>query len=93
MTDLERIVNDANAKISSVIVRPRMTEKLLSKPPFRFLHDTITAIINETGFAKGLFSEEELDSGFMVEKFAKMAFLDKIIQLVGICKVKNQDII
>jgi hypothetical protein len=89
MGDLDSIVNEAKNKISAVISKPKMTEKLLSKPPFRFLHDTITAITAATGFGEGLYSGAELDSASMNEKFAKMSYLDKIFQLVGICKVKT----
>ena len=35
--------------ISDIISKPRCTEKLLNKPPFRYLHDLITAIAQETG--------------------------------------------
>lgn len=79
-------------KIGKLIEKPKMTEKLLSKPPFRFLHDTITAIINQssstTSFGKGLYSKNESDSSMVTEKQSKIDYLDKIISLVGICKVK-----
>ncbi len=32
-----------------------MTEKLLCKPPFRYLHDIFTATLAKTSFGDGLF--------------------------------------
>jgi len=58
-----------------------MTEKLLSKPPFRYLHDIFIATLGATGFAQGLFSEEELDSKFNHEKDGKINILTKLITL------------
>lgn len=87
MGDLDALVAEAKTKISELIAKPKMSEKLLSKPPFRFLHDTITSIANTTGFGEGLYSSEELDSAAITEKNAKIAYLDKIFLLVGICKV------
>ncbi|XP_043802784.1 TRAF3-interacting protein 1 [Apis laboriosa] len=64
--------------------KPPLTEKLLRKPPFRFLHDIISAIINETGFLNGLYSEEELNSENIKNKEAKLAYLTKLIDVVKI---------
>lgn len=36
--------------ISSVITKPKCSEKLLSKPPFRYLHDLIMAIASASGY-------------------------------------------
>jgi hypothetical protein len=84
MEELIPIVKD---KINSLIKKPNMSEKLLMKPPFRFLHDTISAIIQTTGFAEGLYSADEMDSATINEKNAKIDYLDKIFGVVGICHV------
>ena len=87
--NLDELIGLARDKISAIISKPKMTEKLLGKPPFRFLHDTISAITATTGFANGLYNEQELDSAAITDKHAKMAYLDKIFNLVGICKVDH----
>ena len=86
MADLESLMNVTKAKIGELISKPKMSDKLLSKPPFRFLHDTITAITTTTGFGEGLYSDGELDSAAITEKQAKLNYLDKSFRLVGICK-------
>ncbi len=49
-----------------------MTQKLLSKPPFRYLHDIFLATIQATGFANGLLTDVELDTKANHDKDAKM---------------------
>ncbi len=70
--------------LGEIITKPRLTEKLLSKPPFRFLHDIIMEVIKVTGFASDLFTPEEMDSVQINEKNQKLQFLEKIIRLVGV---------
>lgn len=72
------------ALLGSLIQRPKLTEKLLSKPPFRFLHDVIMEVIRATGFATGLYTPEECDSANVNEKEQKILFLEKIIKVVGL---------
>jgi TRAF3-interacting protein 1 len=43
-----------------VIARPKVTTKLLRRPPFGFIHAVISEIVRATGFASGLFPENEL---------------------------------
>ena len=84
---LEVVVSRAKELVSALITKPKMSEKLLSKPPFRFLHDTISAIVNTTGFGDGLFQGDELNSAAITDKQSKIAYLEKIFNFVGVCKV------
>lgn len=61
-----------------------MTENLLKKPPFRFLHDIVSEVTRNTGFAQGLYTDEELNSGNIKDKDSKVAYLNKIINCVGV---------
>ena len=61
--------------------KPKMTQKLLCKPPFRYLHDIFTATQGATGYGEGLYAGPELDAKAITEKDAKVNFLVKLIQL------------
>ncbi|KAJ3665406.1 hypothetical protein Zmor_000902 [Zophobas morio] len=76
------VVLKTQKSLGKYVKKPPLSDKLLKKPPFRFLHDVINTVIKETGFLKGLFSEEELNSEKVKEKDAKLAFLSKLIDAV-----------
>ena len=59
-----------------------MTQKLLSKPPFRYLHDIFTATLGATGFGNGLYDETELDSKSYNDKDSKVNFLAKMVAVI-----------
>lgn len=85
MTDEVRpeVIKKTQDLLGKYFKKPPLTEKLLRKPPFRFLHDIITAVIKETGFLEGLFTDEELNSDNIKDKEAKLAFLTKLIDVVS----------
>jgi len=67
----------------SLFDKPKMTEKLLSKPPFKYLFDIVAQTTKVTGFAKGLYKDDELSADFYDTKEKKIYFLRKIIALSG----------
>ncbi|XP_072388125.1 uncharacterized protein IFT54 [Diabrotica undecimpunctata] len=76
------IIQKTQKHLGKYVKKPPLTEKLLKKPPFRFLHDVITTTIKETGFLKGLYSDYELVSDNVKDKDAKVAFLNKLIDAI-----------
>ncbi|CAG9834614.1 unnamed protein product [Diabrotica balteata] len=76
------IIQKTQKYLGKYVKKPPLTEKLLKKPPFRFLHDVITTTIKETGFLKGLYSDYELVSDNVKDKDAKVAFLNKLIDAI-----------
>ena len=74
-------------KVQPLFQKPKLTDKLLARPPFRFLHDVVTSLLASTNFPSGLYNESELNSDNVQEKQAKIVFLEKLINCVGICLV------
>lgn len=69
-----------------------MTQKLLMKPPFRYLHDIFTATCVSTGFGKGLLVGDEIDAKTVTEKQAKIDLLVKLIQITELVVGEELDV-
>ncbi|GJQ66299.1 hypothetical protein Trydic_g4345 [Trypoxylus dichotomus] len=76
------VIEKTQKILGKYVSKPVLSEKLLRKPPFRFLHDIVSAIVKNTGFLKGLYSESELISDNVKEKDLKIVFLTKLIEAV-----------
>ena len=64
--------------LGTLVEKPTMSVKLLSKPPFRFIFDVVAAVAAKTGFGKGLREVCPTD------KDEKLQFIIQVIALVGI---------
>lgn len=83
------VIKATQSSLGKYIKRPPLNEKLLKKPPFRFLHDIITNVIKNTGFFDGLFDENELVSDNVKDRDSKVAFLNKIITVLSLATGKS----
>ncbi|CAG9789353.1 unnamed protein product [Diatraea saccharalis] len=77
------VIKATQSSLGKYVKRPPLSEKLLKKPPFRFLHDIVTCVLKTTGFFAGLFEEEELISDNVKDRESKILFLNKVIAVVG----------
>lgn len=77
------VIKKTQDTLGKFVKKPQLTEKLLKKPPFRFLHDVINAVIKDTGFLKGLYKPDELVSDNIKDRDAKISFLQKLIDVTS----------
>ena len=76
-------INETRSAISALINKPKCTDKLLARPPFRFLFDIIVAVNAATDLGLDqVLTEAEMDSDNLKDKSSKLAFLDKVVQHV-----------
>ncbi|XP_065360149.1 TRAF3-interacting protein 1 [Calliphora vicina] len=76
------IIKRTQETLGKYVKKPSLTEKLLRKPPFRFLHDVFSVVIRDTGCFVGLYTPEELKYDNIKDRDDKMKFLQKIIDVV-----------
>ncbi|AIN98261.1 microtubule-binding protein, putative [Leishmania panamensis] len=79
---MEAIIEKTQKELGVVIQAPKLTEKLLSRPPFRYIHDIVMSVMRATGFPDGIFNADQLDSSKVTDKKAKVQFLEKLIAAV-----------
>ena len=78
---------------SSLIEKPKMTEKLLKKPPPKYIYDIILNTMNKTNFPKGLLNDQEMDHKyFEADPHHKLAILQKVIDITKIVMNENFEI-
>lgn len=82
VTDLDAMVKLSQETLSKLITRPKMAEKFLKRPPYRFIHDIVRGLIAATGFPEG-FTDEELDLKLTKDKAMKSRVVQKLIKLVS----------
>ncbi|KAG5458122.1 MAG: hypothetical protein BJ554DRAFT_1720 [Olpidium bornovanus] len=58
----DSVAAKTQSALSAYVKNAPLTPKLLSKPPFRYLHDLISELIKSSGYAADLFSKEEADA-------------------------------
>ena len=74
-------LHDTREALSKLISKPKCTDKLLARPPFRFLFDVILAIdaASDLGLDRVL-TTDEFDSSNVKDKASKLAFLEKVVK-------------
>lgn len=77
------VIQKTKDTLGEIITKPPLTAKLLSRPPFRYLHDIVTEVVRQTGFLEGLYSAEELNVSNIQDKEQKMNFLQKAVDAVS----------
>lgn len=78
-----KIIKKTQDTLGKIIKKPPLTEKHLSKPPFRYLHDMIMEISRTSGFFKGLYSGKEIDGKGDWSRDDKINFFQKAIDVVS----------
>lgn len=66
----------------NLVKKPKLTDKLLAKPPFKFLQDLISNLVQATGVPEN-FSPEEFSEEYAASKENKAAFLTKLVDYVS----------
>ena len=80
---LEDVIAETRSAITSIISKPKLTDKLLARPPFRFLFDVIAAMDAATNLGlEQVLTADEYDSSNVTDKVSKLLFLDKIVKHV-----------
>ncbi|CUG86047.1 Hypothetical protein, putative, partial [Bodo saltans] len=92
MSPTEDYWSSTIAAFQPLIDAPALTEKLLQRPPFRFIHDIVAAIDARFAAYNHLFTAEEQDAAALDNKEKKIAYLDKLIAFIQILLGRTVDV-
>ena len=85
MDSLEDAISETQQTLQQIFSKPKCADKLLRRPPFRFISDIVRATITSRGFPNKYYKKEEFDCENK-DKAAKIAFLEKLVYLVSVCQ-------
>ncbi|CAG9809458.1 unnamed protein product [Chironomus riparius] len=81
------VIKRTQDALGKYVKKPPLTDKLLRKPPFKFILDIVKAVIRDTHFLEDLYTDDELNAE--KDRDGKMKFLQKLIDVIKI--VTQQD--
>lgn len=79
MSTFDELAPEVQQQLQPFFRKPKLSTKLLSKPPFRFIHDIVSNMTAATGFAAGLYEGIELDGKAMKDKALKTQYVEKLL--------------
>jgi hypothetical protein len=68
--------------VGGLITKPKMSDKHLKRPPFRFLVDIVMAISKATGYLEGAFNAEEMGCATTKDLALKARFISRWASVV-----------
>jgi hypothetical protein len=76
-------VQETKKLILPLIKRLRLTDELLRRPTFGFVHQIVLEVVKSTGFAAGLFTAAESDADLVTQsRDLKLSFIGKLISCI-----------
>ena len=92
MSDLDQLIESTIAFFKPYgKAMPSLDKKYFSRPPIKFLALTVGTLCKKTGFAKGVFTDDQL-KGTLPEKEDKLNFFNVLKEYTQICLGQMIDI-
>ena len=77
--------SETGKMLGSLIEQPKMDEKLLKRPPPKYIYDIVLNTMKKTNFPKGLLTEEEMEQKYWkADHRHKFDILKKIVDITRI---------
>ena len=89
---MDTLMAGVQSTVGMLIPFPALLPELLQRAEFRYLHEIICAVVNTTGFAQGLYSDDEMNINTIDDRAKKDAFLAKMVRLLELCKVSQRNL-
>lgn len=92
-TTEESYIYETQRIYADILTYPKMKEKHLTRPPFRFIHALVCELMRVCEFPPtGTFSEHEMTNAHSMEKSDKCVYIQKLIQVTQTCVSEKIDV-